>query len=508
MYGYDPINLEKRNVNEWLIESDDNILLIIDKSNINFSKSKSSINKSKKQNQNYNKFNIEKIFCLKRQYLSDPELKNIFIKCVLDSGALMVKESFNSKINYFNIGYYINKLILVDLKNLKPSLLKNKILKLNIKENKDLFIAKEYLSLSQIVLFKPKKDKNIKNLPKEEQARRKLLEKENEIINKKNLPFKKEVYFENILSKALTDYSFQWDAPVNNYLRFGESYFSTSTFKQYYKRYGNTLDEAIDAVKLKIEDLDRVFLEAAPRNENTVDFYYRGMTRPFDNLINIGDNIIIPNFISISLNFAIAIRFSGLPRGHKCCLYKIIVSKGVPLIDMITTTKYINEQETLLPRNLKFELVKIEYINYPTYNPQFKIPISVLKASIVNNDQFKIKTHCAEFYIGELSNYGIPSFIDKTIIKSKTTAKDNNNNPINLDNIILNNEDQNKDNNLIKRCPKGSRKNKLTGLCEKTNNKSKKREKKKEQTNKSNNKLPRCPNGSRRNKVTGNCEKI
>ena len=67
----------------------------------------------------------------------------------------------------------------------------------------------------------------------------------------------------------------------------GENYFSSTIFYQYYKRYGNTLEKAIDAVKLKIEDLDRVFLEAAPRNENSKDFYYRGMTRPFDNLINI-----------------------------------------------------------------------------------------------------------------------------------------------------------------------------------------------------------------------------
>ena len=29
MYGYDPIYLEKKNIYEWLLESDDNILLFI-----------------------------------------------------------------------------------------------------------------------------------------------------------------------------------------------------------------------------------------------------------------------------------------------------------------------------------------------------------------------------------------------------------------------------------------------------------------------------------------------
>ena len=43
MYGYDPILLEKRELNEWLNESDDNILLVFNRNSISFSKSRSSI---------------------------------------------------------------------------------------------------------------------------------------------------------------------------------------------------------------------------------------------------------------------------------------------------------------------------------------------------------------------------------------------------------------------------------------------------------------------------------
>ena len=123
------------------------------------------------------------------------------------------------------------------------------------------------------------------------------------------------------------------------------------------------MEESIEAVKNKIQDLDRVFLEAAPKNESLTNIFYRGMTKPFENLININDSIVVPNFISITSDFSIAIRFSGITKGTKCCLYKIKLSKGIPHIDMITTTKYKNEKEILLPRNLIFKMQKIEFIN-------------------------------------------------------------------------------------------------------------------------------------------------
>ena len=45
--------------------------------------------------------------------------------------------------------------------------------------------------------------------------------------------------------------------------------------------------EASANVKQKILDIDRAFLEAAPRNENNSNVYFRGMQRPFEKLANI-----------------------------------------------------------------------------------------------------------------------------------------------------------------------------------------------------------------------------
>ena len=123
MIGFDPIDLENKDVNLWLSESDDNILLLVDKNDFNFSKSSISTKNNPLK---------EKIFCLKRQYLSIPELKNIFLKCILFNNQLLVGETYNSSQHYVNIGYLINKPILIDLKTITPALLKSRIFKLNI----------------------------------------------------------------------------------------------------------------------------------------------------------------------------------------------------------------------------------------------------------------------------------------------------------------------------------------------------------------------------------------
>ena len=249
MNGYDPILLEKRNINEWLNESDDNILLIFDKSQLKFSKSPSN----------------EKIFCLKRQFLFNPQLKEICVECILENNQLMVKETYNSKNMYYNIGYYINKNVLIDVKNIKGTLEKERTFKIDIIENESKkYISKELLSLSQIGLIKLKNEKNIS-------IEQKTVNKK---INKLNIPYKADVYFEEILAKALYDYSYQWDGPVNSYLRTGENYFSSVIFKKNFKRYGTTIDEAILAIKAKIMDLDRVFLEASSKSESLRTIYH------------------------------------------------------------------------------------------------------------------------------------------------------------------------------------------------------------------------------------------
>jgi hypothetical protein len=461
MYGYDPIFLEKRKLNEWLQESEDNILVIFDKTSLNFSASPNSPMKNNSQ---------DKIYCLKKQYLFNPEIKDIFVKCFIENEQLMVKQTYSTKATYNNIGYYINKNVLIDIKSLKPSLHKERIFKVVINSEEEdkygdnMYISKETLELSKIGLFKIKKlnvaDKKITN---------------------KNIPYKEDVYFEKLLSKALFDYSYKWDGPINSYLRFGLTYFQSPIFLKTYKVYGDTKKDALFAILAKIEDLDRAFLEAAPRHERPFRTYYRGMKEPFTNLINVGDSVTIPNFISITDNYGVALNFSDIKK-TQCCIYEINIANGVPYINMINTSKYKAEQETLLPRNLKFTITS----KHTTATIQ-KYFVSV---SLQNNDQFKIPSGCSKFYLGKLIRVK-SSYLDLATKPKKDVA-------------ILKNKKTT--NSKRERCSNGTRKNKITGNCEPiitTNYVIKERNPVKQKT-----KSKRCPNGTRKNKITGLCEKI
>ena len=475
MYGYDPIFLEKRKLNEWLDESEDNILVIFDKNGLKFS---ASPNDSMKNNSQ------DKVFCLKKQFLFNPEIKDIFVKCIIENSQIMVKKTYANKTTYNNIGFYINKNVLIDIKTIKPSLHKERIFKVSInREDTDEpgdnnYISKETLALSKIGLFK---NKELNVVDKK--------------ITKKNIPYKEDVYFEKLLSKALYDYSFKWDGPINSFLRIGITYFASAIFNQTYKVYGDTKDKAIEAIFEKVLDLDRAFLEAAPRHEDSTKIYYRGMKQPFENFKKVGDSITVPNFMSITTNFKVALGFSGIGKvgQAKCCVYKMVISNGVPYINMINTTKYKHENETLLPRNLKLTLINKEVWPFQFFG---EIPVIVIRVSLQNNNQFKIHTGCKKFYLGKLISVE-SSYLD-SISKSKKEK-------------VIPKKVMPEKNNITKakvkskRCPNGTRKNKMTGLCEPILKNSVKSEKK---TAKEKTKAKRCPNGTRKNKITGLCEKI
>ena len=501
IYGKDPITKETLDINQWLNESDDNILLILDKSakNVSFSRSDSAAK---------NKIS-DKIYLFKRSYLQVPELKHIYHQCFLEQGQLMVNETFNEKTTFFNLGYFLGKPILIFSRDANSKdIKKNRIFKLNFSYNEfDDFINKESLLMSQIALS----TKNVFKAPKgatiEEKKRINESNKIEKLLSKKNLPIKKEVYFEEVMAKALLNYSYQWDSAINFYLRVGEDYFNTSTFKQYYKRFGKTTEQAIENVKQKVLDIDKAFLEAAPRNENNQTYYYRGMQKPFEKLDKVGSKETISNFISVSSAYNVALRFSGILRGSKCCLFRLQIDKGIPIIDMVRTTKFKQEKEILLPRNLVFELVSIDVIEYLNRD----IPIANIKVHLQDKDQFKLTTGCKKFLVGNIVPYS-PSYIVNETKKAhkkedkKTIAKDQNKKPLKIDTKYEELIENHKIALIGKRCPKGYRIHKPTNMCEFFGVVQGKTQTKKKSPVKTGTKKPRCKNGTRRNPKTGNCE--
>jgi hypothetical protein len=229
------------------------------------------------------------------------------------------------------------------------------------------------------------------------------------------------------------------------------------------------------------------------------------MKQPFENFKKEGDSITVQNFLSITTNFKVAVGFSGIGKAGqaKCCVYKIMISNGVPYINMVNTTKYKAENETLLPRNLKLTLIKKATLPHQYYG---EIPIIVVRVSLQNNDQFKIPSGCKKFYLGKLISVK-SSYLDLTT-KTKNKAKNEISVPTLIEPTKVTPERKNitkKQTTKSKRCPNGTRKNKVTGNCEAILTNSVKKENKplKQKT-----KSKRCPNGTRKNKITGLCEKI
>jgi hypothetical protein len=181
---------------------------------------------------------------------------------------------------------------------------------------------------------------------------------------------------------------------------------------------------------------------------------------------------------------------------------------------MINTTKYKAENEILLPRNLKITFIKKATLAHQFYG---EIPIIVVRVSLQNNDQFKIPSGCKKFYLGKL--IGVKSSYLDTISKTETETKTKNKtknkakNEISVPILIeptkvipeRKKNITNKQATNLKRCPNGTRKNKITGLCEPiiTNSVIKENKPLKQKT-----KSKRCPNGTRKNKISGLCEKI
>ena len=91
----------------------------------------------------------------------------------------------------------------------------------------------------------------------------------------------------------------------------------------------------------------------------------------------------------MSDSFQQAVKF--IRREKRCCIYKLVVDKGIPYINMITNTKYVQEKETLLPRNLVMTLTGYETIRTTTNKT---ITVRIVKVSKMRPGQFKQNTGC------------------------------------------------------------------------------------------------------------------
>ena len=443
MLVYDPINLENIPINEYLNNDANNTVVI-------YNKKAYGVNKS--------------------LFMFNNEMK----RCIIANNALLKKKTYDNPETFYNIGYFIGKKAIVNLNTLNDVLKEHRVIELTSKTTGDTYINKELLELTTIGILKPSSKKSVGK------------------VNFKHAY--EDVYFEELMSKILHEYSGSLYSQINYNLLNPEHYNNDKPLEYYYKDI-NVLQisnkdnlKNIDFKKgldKAIANIDRGFIEAAPRYENTYvhKVFYRGMKEKYINtnggeLENIGDMAIIKNYTSVSTKKSVAKFFAGNLVGKKTPIYIIYLEEGLPFINMVSTAKIKKEKEYLLPRNIIFELISVNGREYTVIARPFK------------KDQFAIKTGCfpLDFYDIASTKISIPSSV-----KSKSKSKSNLDSGKNKDNIKP---------VKLKKCPTGLVRNKITNECvHKKNIKTTPLPKAKPKT-----KLARCPNGTRRNPKTLKCE--
>ena len=445
MLVYDPINLENIPINEYLNNDANNIVVI---------------------------YNTKAYGVNKSLFMFNNEMK----RCIIANNALLKKKTYDNPETFYNIGYFIGKKTIVNLNTLNDVLKEHRVIELTSKTTGDTYINKELLELTTIGILKPSSKKS---------------------VGKVNFKYAYEdVYFDELISLILKQYSLSMYFYINKCLLNHKLYNNNKPLKKELaeilindfpksKVFKNIdFKNYIDNIITKI---DKGFIEAAPRYEKTYihKVFYRGMKGKYINidgneLENIGDTALVKTYISVSSDYATAKNFA--PPGGKAVVYIIYLEEGLPFINMVSTAVFKNEREYLLPRNIIFELISKNGNEYTVLAKPFK------------PDQFTIKTGCFSLDLYDITPAKI-SLSSPAKSKSKTKS--------NVDSGKSKSKSKDKNNIIsvkLKRCPKGMVRDKITKECvPKANAKANAKAKPKT-------KLARCPKGTRRNPKTLLCE--
>ena len=467
MLVYDPINLENIQLDDYLDNDANNIVIFLNKKAY-------GVNKS--------------------LFMFNNEMK----RCIIANNALLKKKTYDNPETFYNIGYFLGKKVIVNLDTLNDALNNHRIVELTSKTSGDTYINKELLELTTIGILKPPSKNSVGN------------------VNFKHAY--EDVYFEELISFILHKYSMSLYYYINNSLLNPELYNNDEPLtdeylksvlqkdlKVKYKKSFKNIDvkNAMDNVITKI---DKGFIEAAPRYERAYiqKIFYRGMKEKYMNtngsyLENIGDTALILNYTSISSAYDEAKQFAM--SGTSPAVYIIYLEEGLPFINMVSTTQFIDEKEYLLPRNIIFELISKNGNEYTVIAKPFK------------KDQFAIKTGCIplDTYDIKPATLAPPAQLS-TQTKPATPAKLSSIKSNKLSSSpkkIKSKADSGKIKDNIKavkskRCPERMVRNKITKECvPKKNMKTKAKPKPKPKPKENPKvKLGRCPNGTRRNPKT------
>ena len=211
---------------------------------------------------------------------------------------------------------------------------------------------------------------------------------------------------------SLNKYTHKWDSAINHFIRFGTLSGKTLANLDFYGNPNFSVEDADFNIRKCINDIDDEFKKAAKIEHGVVLF--RGIKHPFIEGIN-------PCFVSASLNPTVAKDFSG---GFDCYLY---IENGIPYLPLMTVSHHSEEEEILLPRNLKYTIFHIERVD-----SRVKYHISVQKQF---NNQFKDQIEYRSYRVLEIKDFNVDDVVHDDVCKMNTVIDGKLIDPLKFDEI-------------------------------------------------------------------------
>lgn len=267
-------------VDDWLNQDNDNIIIVYGSKNI----------------------------CLKRSYFIDISIDNLILECLYKNNALLFKKMIknNEYINLNRYGFDTNLIV-----------------------NKDLFTKLIYSSSKQIY--------NIIHTSTKLNGINKSFvlhnpNSYNEYVKNFGISYK----YQN----SLAFYTSHWDNVINGYLREGDNYFNSSYFIKNIDLFGNNKEDAITNIQNHIKLIDAAFYDAPKTQSNII--LYRGTKRKIDDP-ELETGGIRPGYISTTDDFTIASGFTSYDDNCCIYKLELDIGIPYIFLDYISQTKGENE---------------------------------------------------------------------------------------------------------------------------------------------------------------------
>lgn len=149
-------------------------------------------------------------------------------------------------------------------------------------------------------------------------------------------------------------YSHRWDTYINKFLRSGHSIDKYADENpKFYSDFAASMREGKRQLMDFIDSLDDAFENFAEVSDSDITVY-RGTKDDPNMAPYLG---IVAGFTSTSTDRTVAETFSS--GENNCCVYRLIISAGVPFISVKKYSQHSTEEELLLPRGVFTELVNV-----------------------------------------------------------------------------------------------------------------------------------------------------